>query len=296
MFKKFSFKIRINVALIVFITLAIQFILTYILFFSIFTEDFKQKSDELGNQISNHVTLRLQYVEEAVRIFCSDHDIQNALENFDSSLTNNMSSLTATGDIRGGFINGEKHSYYFSSEYIRDFSHFFDYVAPQFKHANKSGYWSLYNSRSAEKGSYLLYSYVIRDDNMVPIGVLSVDVSLQNLYDSPEKIAADLMEYTSVYISSQEGDKKIFLGNEDAENLNSEALLKTYLYADNLQINTVSTFDYIQEKLTFVIVLMITILAVTLISLFIILYVYSAHLTKRMTDLTYRMNNFIDRQ
>ena len=115
MFKKFSLKIRINVLSVVFIMLAIQFFLTYILFFSIFTEDFNQKSGELGNQIINHVNLRLQHVEEAARLFCNENNVHEALESFDSSMSNNLSTLlAATNDIRGCFISGEKNSYYYS--------------------------------------------------------------------------------------------------------------------------------------------------------------------------------------
>ena len=60
-------------------------------------------------------------------------------------------------------------------------------------------------------------------------------------------------------------------------------------------MNTASSLEYIHSKLSFVMVLMITIFTLTLVLLFIILHAYSKHLTKRMTDLTYKMNNFIER-
>lgn len=299
MFKKFSFKIRINVICIVCIMLLIQFVLTYILFFSIFTEDFKQKADELSSQISNHVTLRLQHVEEAARLFCNENDIQNSLETFDSTLLNKMSSLLAvTSDIRGCFIVGKERSYFYSSAYNRKFMQFFDYIAPQFDHTGKRGYWCIYSPPVANGKSYLIYSYVIRDDNQVPVGVLSVDVSLENLYTATEMFDTDLMKYTTVYISSEPSGEKIFFRDENNASALSgaESHHSKYHYSDSISMNTVSSVEYIQTKLRFVVFIMITIFAGALLLLFIILYAYSRYLIKRMTDLTYKMNNFIDRE
>lgn len=295
MFKKFSLKIRINVLSVVFIMLAIQFFLTYILFFSIFTEDFNQKSGELGNQIINHVNLRLQHVEEAARLFCNENNVHEALESFDSSMSNNLSTLlAATNDIRGCFISGEKNSYYYSSVYIRDFGNFDAFIMPQFERAGKNGYWGIYNPKNADGQNYLIYSYAIRDEKQRVVGTLSVDVSLENLYNTTEMFDTDLMEYTTIYISSEENDKRIFFGISQKA-VGEKNRIKTHHYADNIYMNTASSLEYIHSKLSFVMVLMITIFTLTLVLLFIILHAYSKHLTKRMTDLTYKMNNFIER-
>lgn len=296
MFKKFSLKIRINVICIVCVMLAIQFSLTYILFFSIFTEDFKQKSNDLGNQIADHVSLRLQFVEEAARLFCNESDIHTALETFDSSMAGDLRNLiAATNDIRGCFISGKRLSYYYSSDYNRLFSRFGDYVLPRFDQSGKSGYWCIYSPAADREGNYLIYSHVIRDEHQKPVGVLSIDVSIENLYNATEMFDADIMKYTTVYISSHTSDKKLFFRESD-EMKSSQKGAKTQLesayYADDIYINAASSFEYIQTRLRFVLVLMITIFAFTLVLLFIILYAYSKHLVRRMTGLVHKMNNF----
>ena len=299
MFKKFSLKIRINVLSVVSVMLAIQFILTYILFFSIFREDFNRKSGELGNQIINHVNLRLQHVEEAARLFCNENDIYEALDSFDSSMTNNLSTLlTASNDIKGCFISGEKNSYYYSSVYIRDFGNFADFIIPRFERAGKNGYWGIYAPEGSEEQNYLIYSYPIRDEKQRTIGVLSVDVSLKTLYNATEMFDTELMEYTTVYISSKSDNKRIcFTAYDEASHKtkNAKSRINSHHYADDIYMNTATSLEYIHSKLSFVMVLMVTIFVVTLVLLFIILHAYSKHLTKRMTDLTYKMNNFIER-
>ncbi len=299
MFKKFSLKIRINVTCVVSLMLAIQFILTYILFFSIFKEDFNQKSGELGSQIINHVNLRLQHVEEAARLFCNENDVFAALESFDSSMANNLSSLlAATSDIRGCFISGEKNSYYYSSVYVRDFDGFDSFIMPQFEHSGEDGYWCICNPKKSNGQNYLIYSYAIRDEKQHVTGILSVDVSLETLYNATEMFDTDLMEYTTVYISSKADNKKICFSAADEsvqKSDSSRSRIKTHHYADDIYISTASSLEYIHSKLSFVMVLMITIFMVTLVLLFVILYAYSRYLTRRMTDLTYKMNNFIER-
>ena len=299
MFKKFSLKIRINVISIVCLMLAIQFVLTYILFFSIFTEDFKQKANELSSQISNHVTLRLQYVEEATRLFCNENNIASALENFDSTMVSNMGKLTAiTDDIQGCFILGKEQSYFSLSAYRRSFRNLAVLILPEFSHTGKSGYWYICDVDDDEQGTHLIYSHVIRDDNQNPIGMVSVDVSPDNLYRATELFDTELMEYTTVYLSSNSGKQKIFFYDTDKSSVSakdSKSHAKKYHYADSIHINTISSVEYIQSKLRFIVFIMITIFAVALILLFIVLYVYSRHLTKRMTELAYKMNNFIDR-
>lgn len=299
MFKKFSFKLRINVICIVCLMLAIQFILTYILFFSIFTDDFKQKSNELSSQISNHVTLRLQYVEEATRLFCSEYDVHGALSVFDSTMSTNLGSLSAaTNDIRGCVLLGEELSYYYSSAYGRNLGQLLDFVMPHFDRTGKSGYWCIYKPEAPGAQSFLLFSYVIRDESQIPTGVLIVDVSLEDLYNTAKIFDTDLMAYTTVYISSTPDGQKLFFhepGREGSSEKDSESQIKKYQYAEDISINTVSSVRYIHEKLRFILVLMITIFAIALMLLFVVLYIYSRHLTKRMTDLAYKMNNFIER-
>ena len=306
MFNKFNFKIQQSVICIVCIMLLIQFSLTYVVYFSIFKKDFRHKFNDISDQIANHINLRLQVVEEATRLFCDEFNTTQALSSFNSSMVRNMRNLIISGnDIKGCFIVGTKHSYYYNSQYKHLFKNFHTTLAPMFERENSEGVWVLYSNLSQKKQICLLYCYAIRDENSQPIGFLCADVSTEKLYRTVELFDTNMLNYITVYISSPKNNSIFLLPGIsddsviktlDIENKPHKYLTNVSHYSKDITINIVSSFDYIKRKLQPFIYVMLATFVFVLLFMFIVLRAYSKHLIMHMTELNNNMNHFIENE